>query len=231
MRVNDGYYDTVGNEGGAATAAFTLDTTRPTVTIDGVPATDSGAFMAIFTFSEAVTGFTASDVAVTNGTASALTEAQAGLQWLVRITPTGDYSVTLPADRVTDLASNGNAASTSREGAYGADVTDPRLLSIVRQTPPSSPARADSITWRVTFSEDVEQFNADSVGLLDHRSQVPIAGIDESVTAVEGSASVYDVTFSGSALAMPQVALWSRRSRSGDVRRAIAPVGTGANLG
>ena len=201
VRVNDGYYDTVGNEGAAATAAFILDTTRPTVTIDGVPATDSGAFMAIFTFSEAVTGFTASDVAVTNGTASALTEARDGLQWHVRITPTGDYSVTLPADRVTDLAGNGSAASTSREGSYGPDVTDPRLLSIVRQTPSISPARADSITWRVTFSEDVEQFNADSVGLLDHRSQVPIAGIDERVIAVEGSASVYDVSFSGTALA------------------------------
>ena len=133
VRVNDGYYDTVGNEGAAATAAFTLDTIRPTVTIDGVPATDSGAFMATFTFSEAVTGFTASEVAVTNGTASALIEVQGGRQWHVRITPTGDYSVTLPADRVTDLAGNGNAASTSREGSYGDDVTDPRLLSIIRQ--------------------------------------------------------------------------------------------------
>ena len=201
VRVNDGYYDTVGNEGGVATAAFTVDTIRPTVTINGVPATDSGAFMATFTFSEAVTGFTASDVAVTNGTASALTEARDGLQWRVRITPTGDYSVSLPADRVTDLAGNGNAASTSREGSYGPDVTDPRLISIVRQTPSRSPARANSVTWRVTFSEDVEQFNADSVGLLDHRSEVPIAGIDERVTAVEGSASAYDVTFSGGALA------------------------------
>ena len=201
VRVNDGYYDTVGNEGGVATAAFTVDTIRPTVTINGVPATDSGAFMATFTFSEAVTGFTASDVAVTNGTASALTEARDGLQWRVRITPTGDYSVSLPADRVTDLAGNGNAASTSREGSYGPDVTDPRLISIVRQTPSRSPARANSVTWRVTFSEDVEQFNADSVGLLDHRSEVPIAGIDERVNAVEGSASAYDVTFSGSALA------------------------------
>ena len=201
VRVNDGYYDTVGNEGAATTAAFSLDTIRPTVTIDGVPATDSGAFMATFTFSEAVTGFTESEVAVTNGTASALIEVQGGRQWHVRITPTGDYSVTLPADRVTDLAGNGNAASTSREGSYGDDVTDPRLLSIIRRTPSSSPARANSITWRVTFSEDVEQFNADSVGLLDHRSQVPIAGIDENVIAVGGSASVYDVTFSGSALA------------------------------
>ncbi len=201
VRVNDGYYDTVGNEGGVATAAFTVDTIRPTVTISGVPATDSGAFMATFTFSEAVTGFTASDVAVTNGTASALTEARDGLQWRVRITPTGDYSVSLPADRVTDLAGNGNAASTSREGSYGPDVTDPRLISIVRQTPSRSPARANSVTWRVTFSEDVEQFNADSVGLLDHRSEVPIAGTDERVNAVEGSASAYDVTFSGSALA------------------------------
>ena len=201
VRVKDAYYDMVGKAGLEATTTFTVDTIRPTVTINSVPATDSGAFMATFTFSEAVTGFTASDVAITNGTASALTEARDGLQWHVRIIPTGDYSVSLPADRVTDLAGNGNAASTSREGSYGDDLTDPRLLSIVRQTPPRSPARGDSVTWRVTFSEDVEQFNADSVGLLDHRSQVPIAGIDESVTAVEGSASVYDVTFSGSALA------------------------------
>ena len=201
VRVNYTYYDTVGNQGHGAMATFTLDTTRPTVTIDGVPATDSGAFMATFTFSEAVTGFTASDVAVTNGTASALIKAQSGRQWHVRITPTGDYSVSLPGDRVTDLAGNGNAASASHDGLYGADITAPRLISIVRQAPSSSPARGDSITWRVTFSEDVEQFTTDSVALLRDQSQVPIAGIIEDVTAVVGSESVYDATFTGSALA------------------------------
>ena len=153
VRMHNAYHDTVGNAGLEATATFVLDTTRPTVTIAGVPATDSGAFMATFTFSEPVTGFTRSDVAVTNGTASALTEVRDGQQWHVRITPTGDYSVALPADRVTDLAGNGNTASTTRDGSHGADITDPRLVSIAQQTPSSSPTHADSITWRVTFSE------------------------------------------------------------------------------
>jgi len=201
VRARNSYHDTAGNAGVEASATFVLDTTRPTVTIDGVPATDSGAFMATFTFSEPVTGFTASDVAVTNATASAVTEVRDGRQWYVRITPIGDYRVALPADRVTDLAGNGNTASTTRDGSHGADVTDPRLVSIVRQAPSSSPTRADSITWRVTFSEDVEQFNVDSVALLDHESQVPVSGVTESITAMEGSAAVYDVTFSGIALA------------------------------
>ena len=200
VRMKSTYYDTVGNEGGMATATFTLDTTRPTVTIDGVPATDSGAFMATLTFSEAVTGLTASDVVVTNGTASALTEANAGRQWYVRITPTGNYGVSLPVDRVTDLAGNGNMASTSHDGSYDTDVTDPRLISIVRQTPSSSPTPADSITWRVTFSEDVQHFKTSSVNLLDQSNQVIRRGADR-VSAVGGSESVYDVTFSEGVLA------------------------------
>ncbi len=36
---------------------FVIDNTGPTVTIDGVPTTDSGSFMATFTFSEDVTGW------------------------------------------------------------------------------------------------------------------------------------------------------------------------------
>ena len=198
--VKSTYYDTVGNEGHRATATFTVDTIGPTVTIADVPETDSGAFMATFTFSEAVTGFKASHVAVTNGTASALTKVQAGRQWHVRITPTDDYSVSLPADRVTDLAGNGNRASTSRNGSYGTDVTDPRLISIVRQTPSSSPTPADSITWRVTFSEDVQHFKTSSVNLLDRSDQVLRLGADR-ISPVRGSESVYDVTFSDGVLA------------------------------
>ena len=216
VRVRSAYHDTVGNAGLQATATFTVDTIRPTVAIDGVPGTDSGSFMAKFTFSEPVTGFTASDVAVTNATASAVTEGRDGRQWHVRITPTGDYRVALPAERVTDLAGNGNTASTTRDGSHGADLTDPRLVSIVRLAPANSLTRADSITWRVTFSEDVEQFNADSVALLDHQSQVPLSGVTERIIAMEGSEVVYDVTFSGSALA----------NHNGTVRLAFLTIGS-----
>ena len=191
-----------------------LDKTPPTVTIDGVPATDSGSFMATFTFSEAVTGFTASDVRVTNATASALTEVHAGRRWHVRITPTRDhavgsrdaiptgievnhYGVWLPAHQVTDLAGNANTASTKHSGYYGSDVTDPRLLSIVRQTPSAAPAQADSITWRVTFSEDVQHFRTSSVNLLADQSDRVIRLSADRVSAVGHSESVYDVTFGG----------------------------------
>ena len=56
VRVRNAYHDTVGNAGLQTTAIFTVDTIRPTVTIDGVPDTDSGSFMARFRFSEPVTG-------------------------------------------------------------------------------------------------------------------------------------------------------------------------------
>ncbi len=192
---------------------FVIDNTGPTVTIDGVPATDSGSFMATFTFSEEVTGFTASDVRVTNATASALTEVHAGREWHVRITPTGNhgdgeaipfgiedhyYSVSLLADRVTDLAGNGNTASTTRSGSYGSDVTAPRLLSIVRKTPSTSPAQAASVTWRVTFTEDVQHFGINSVNLLEHPSaEVLRPDAQYPVRPVGGSEAVYDVTFDG----------------------------------
>ena len=142
--------------------------------------------------------------AATNGTASALTEILPGRQWAVRITPSGDYfryGVSLPANRVTDLAGNGNKTSIGRSGSYGADVTDPRLISVVRLTTPSSPTPADSIAWRVTFSEDVQHFNTSSVALLDRSDDVlavisTISGVPDA-----DSESVYDVTFKGDLLA------------------------------
>ncbi len=68
----------------------------------------------------------------------------------------------------------------------------------------------------MTFSEDVEQFNADSVALLDHQSQVPLSGVTERIIAMEGSEVVYDVTFSGSALA----------NHNGTVRLAFLTIGS-----
>ena len=193
---------------------FVIDNTVPTVTIDGVPPTDSGSFMATFTFSEEVTGFTESALRVTNATTSAFTKVQAGRRWHVRITPTGDhgvggrdaipsgievnhYGVWLPANQVTDLAGNANIASTRHSGTYGPDVTDPRLLSIVGQTPSAAPAQTDSITWRVTFSEDVQHFKTSSVNLLADQSDRVIRRSADRVSAVGRSESVYDVTFGG----------------------------------
>ncbi len=55
-----------------------------------------------------------------------------------------------------------------------------------------------------------------SVALLDDESQVPVSGVTESILATEGSEAVYDVTFSGSALA----------NHNGMVRLAFLTIGS-----
>ena len=96
-------------------------------------------------------------------------------------------------------ASDGNGGSVS--DTFGivvglpADTTAPRVASIVRETPTSSPTNADSLTWRVTFSEAVSNvYVADFV----------VSGTTATVTAVaavSGVTGAYDVTASGGNLA------------------------------
>ena len=76
-----------------------------------------------------------------------------------------------------------------------ADTTAPRVASIARQNPTSSPTNADSLTWRVTFSEAVSNVNA---------ADFVVSGTTATVTAVAAVSGVtggYDVTASGGNLA------------------------------
>ena len=76
-----------------------------------------------------------------------------------------------------------------------ADTTAPRVASIVRQNPTSSPTNADSLTWRVTFSEAVSNVDA---------ADFAVSGTTATVTAVAAVSGVtggYDVTASGGNLA------------------------------
>ena len=79
------------------------------------------------------------------------------------------------ADAATDAAGNGNTAATQATSNYTVDTTAPRVASIERQTPTSSPTNADSLTWRVTFNENVQNVDA---------ADFAIAGTTATVTAV-----------------------------------------------
>ena len=71
------------------------------------------------------------------------------------------------------------------------DTTAPRVVSIVRQSPTASPTNADSLTWRVAFSEPVQDMDA---------ADFTVSGttaLPTSVTAVPGSPSQHDVTVAG----------------------------------
>ena len=192
--------DAAGNGNTAATQASSIyDNTAPTVTITGVSATSMAAFMATFTFSEGVNGFTVEDITVGNGAASAFTGSGGDTEFTALITPTADGEVTVDvaADVATDAAGNGNAAATRVSSTYTAPPTDtvaPTVASIMRQSPTSSPTNADVLTWRVTFSEAVANVDA---------ADFTVAGTTATLTAtaVSGSSAQYDVTVSGGNLA------------------------------
>ena len=87
-------------------------------------------------------------------------------------------------------------ATSSQVTPSATDTTAPTVTSIERNTPTTTPTNADALTWRVTFNEDVKDVGGADFG---------IAGTTETLTlsasAVSGSASQYDVTVSGAALA------------------------------
>ena len=175
--------------------SWVVDNTAPTVTIGDVPPTSDGPFTATFTFSEPVTGFAVEDITVGNGTASAFTDTDGGTTYTATITPAAEGAVTLDvaADVAEDAAANGNLAATRKTVDH--DATAPTVLSVERHDPADSPTNADSLTWRVTFSEDVA--NVDQSDFEVTGSTATVTGVQ----AVSGETGVHDVTVSGGNLA------------------------------
>ncbi len=104
------------------------DTTVPTLSITGVPATISGttAFTANFDFSESVTDFDTNDITVTGGSKGAFSGS--GRSYTMRITPTGGVNVvvTVRANAATDGTNRGPAAAVSRTATWRAPSPPPQ---------------------------------------------------------------------------------------------------------
>ena len=98
--------------------------------------------------------------------------------------------------KVTASDGNGGSVSDTFDIVVSppADTTAPTVTSIVRQTPTSSPTNADSLTWRVTFSEAVSNVDAADFAVSGTNATL-------SVSAVSGVTGAYDVTASGGNLA------------------------------
>lgn len=90
------------------------------------------------------------------------------------------------------LTSDGDGFSVTLDSfnfGIPADTTAPRITSIVRQTPAAAVTNADSLTFRVTFDEGVQNVTGDDFAASG------VTG--ESLGVVAQSATVYDVTVSG----------------------------------
>ena len=114
--------DAAGN-GNTAASRFSVqsDPERPAVTITGPAAVQSGPFDVRLTFSESVTGFDQSDVAVSNGSVTAFSGT--GANYSATITPaaSGTVTVTVAAHAASDRAGNPNfPASHSQQASLNA---------------------------------------------------------------------------------------------------------------
>ncbi|MCA2703313.1 MAG: calcium-binding protein [Microcystis sp. M179S2] len=147
----DSYTDVAGNTGGAGTDTVTIDTKNPTVgiTFDSSPLTSQNFSTTVtFQFSEAVSGFAASDVTLTNGVLSNFTGSGSSYTATFIATnfqsPTGTVAVS--NDYFDTLGNQGaaNSANIAMTVGGGPDPNDgPSGGSIVIG---SGTAGADSIT-------------------------------------------------------------------------------------
>jgi hypothetical protein len=115
-----------------STAGVLVDTVRPAVTISSpaFPITAISPILVSVVFSKPVTGFTASDVSVTNGTVTAF--GGSGNTYTLNVTPAGAGTVTLniAANQAQDVAGNGNTAAVPLSIGYTATATIAPVLTI-----------------------------------------------------------------------------------------------------
>ena len=169
------------NEGSTGVYTVALDS-RPTESVTVTPSSDNGevTVTGVLTFTTANWNM-AQPVTVTAAQDSDAVDDSATISHVVA---GGDYALVTATSVVVTVDDDETP-----------DTTAPRVASIVRQTPPSSPTNADSLVWRVSFSETVSGVDA---------ADFTVSGTTATVTtasAVTGVTGAYDVTASGGDLA------------------------------
>ncbi|MGE7955740.1 Ig-like domain-containing protein [Pseudomonas sp. NPDC089530] len=161
---NSGVSDAAGNAGSGSTDSnnFIIDTGRPTATIViADTALKAGETTTVtITFSEAISGFTNSDLTVANGTLSALSSSDGGITWTAIFTPGINISdssnqITLNNAGVIDAVGNAGVGSTDSAN-YVIDTVRPTATVVV-----ANPMLAvgDTSLVTITFSKAVSGFD------------------------------------------------------------------------
>lgn len=161
---NTGVQNASGNVGVGNTDSnnYSIDTVRPTANIvvaDNALAIGQTSLVTI-TFSEAVTGFTNTDLTVDNGTLSNVSSSDGGITWTATLTPTAGITdtsnvVQLDNTGVADLAGNAGAGTTSSNN-YGIDSQRPTATIVLAD---SALKAGETSLVTVTFSEAVSGFD------------------------------------------------------------------------
>ncbi|AMB86732.1 glycosyl hydrolase [Pseudomonas agarici] len=160
---NTGVQDAAGNVGSGTTDSnnVSIDGVRPTATV--VVANSTLAIgqtsLVTVTFSEAVVGFSNTDLTIANGTLTAITSSDGGITWTATFTPTTNITdtsnlITLDNTAYTDTSGN-SGSGTSDSNNYAIDTQRPTATVVVAD-PTLTAGETSLIT--VTFSEAVTAF-------------------------------------------------------------------------
>ncbi|MES3025807.1 MAG: Ig-like domain-containing protein, partial [Pseudomonadota bacterium] len=164
---NGGVADQAGNAGAGSTDSnnYAIDTVAPTASITVVDnvLTAGQTTLVTITFSEQVTGFSNADLAVANGTLSAVSSLDGGLTWSATFTPAAGTTsagnlITLANTGLTDLAGNSGTGTTA-SNAFAIDTALPGATIVFADAVLSA---GETTTVTITFTEPVTGFsNAD----------------------------------------------------------------------
>ena len=169
-----------------------VDAILPSVTITSVPTTiQNGPFSVAITFSDDVTGFIGTDVAVTGtdpGTAATVALSGSGTTYTAELTPTGEGSLTIqvPENVATDAAGNSNTASNT------ATVQVDTVRPSVTITDVPNTVQSGTFNVTVTFSEDVTGFTSTDMSVTGTGTASPTVTVSGS-----GSAYITELTLTG----------------------------------
>ncbi|MBY0239655.1 MAG: Ig-like domain-containing protein, partial [Burkholderiaceae bacterium] len=179
---NTGVTDASGNTGSGTTSSnfHMLATRRPTVeslTVSDTALKVGDTATVTITFSEAVSGLTAADFSVANGTLSEPVSSNNGLTWTATLTPTdaiedSTNTITLNHAGVTDNDGNVGSGSTSSAN-YTVDTVRPLTSSISLADSTLSAGETTTVTF--TFSEAVTDLTAADVTVANGALSAPVS--------------------------------------------------------
>ena len=163
----------------APTTGVLVNTSIPSVTLSTATVMPTNApFTVTATFSEAVTGLTASDFNVLNTTVSNLTTTD-NITYTALMTPASDgtQTINLPANSAVNIGGNPNTASNTISYTY--DATAPVVSSVA--VPASGYYRAgQTLSFTVNFSENI---------ILNTTGGTPSLGLTIGATPVQATYS------------------------------------------
>ncbi|WP_210642303.1 Ig-like domain-containing protein [Pseudomonas sp. Tri1] len=149
-------------DGGTINTNYVPDETPPTATVVVANTSlNSGATSTVtITFSEAVTGLTAADLTVQNGSVGTFTSGDGGITWIGTLTAASNIAdttnvITLNNTGVADLAGNAGVGTTDSNNYVVNDTVAPTASIVVADT---ALKVGETSLVTITFSEAVSGF-------------------------------------------------------------------------